>query len=129
MEKRIRIIKQIDYDMKKIIYILLCVFLFAACSEEDGTIIGTTKVEGSGVEAQMANITVKLYDSPTSVYKTTTTDTNGDFIFTGLESGNYFVGATVVINGDTYDTGNVQYQVYVGGDIERPVSLTLTKRN
>ncbi|MCE4564542.1 carboxypeptidase regulatory-like domain-containing protein [Maribellus sp. CM-23] len=115
--------------MKKIIYILLCVFLFAACSEEDGTIIGTTKVEGSGVEAQMANITVKLYDSPTSVYKTTTTDANGDFIFSGLESGNYFVAATVVINGDTYDTGNVQYQVYVGGDIERPVSLTLTKRN
>lgn len=115
--------------MKKVIYIMLCLFFFAACSKEDGTIIGTTKVEGSGVSSLMADITVKLYDSPTSVYKTTTTDSNGDFVFTGLESGNYFVGATIVINGDTYDTGNVQYQVYVGDDIERPVSLTLTKRN
>jgi hypothetical protein len=62
------------------------------------------------------------------LYKTTTTDTKGDFVFSNLEKGNYHIGATVIAGTDTFDTGNVPRIVYVNDEIVKEVSLSLSAR-
>ncbi len=52
----------------------------------------------------------------------------GDFAFTDLNSGNYYVGATVTVGDRTFDTGNTPQMVYVNDDIVKEVAFTLTAK-
>jgi len=48
-------------------------------------------VQDSG-EGGVACVTVKLYNAQGAVVATTATDSNGNYIFTGLQPGNYYLG-------------------------------------
>ncbi len=109
--------------MKKILYIGLILVALISCKSKDGTITGTAIANGTH-----AGITVKLYSTETQLLKTTTTDESGRFEFSNLVNENYFVGATIVIGTDTYDTGNLPQIVYVNDKIVKEVALTLTKK-
>ncbi len=111
--------------MKKILFIMIIAFAAFACSKDEGTIIGTASADGGNV---VSGITVKLYNDDASQLKETTTDSGGNFSFSGLEAGNYYIAATVSINGEVWDTGNTPQMVFVSGDIEKEVALTLSKK-
>ncbi len=111
--------------MKKILFITLIVFAAFACSKDEGTIVGIASADGGNV---LSGITVKLYDEDASMLKQTTTDNAGNFTFSGLESGNYYIGATITVNGEVWDTGNTPQMVFVSDDIEKEVTLTLNKK-
>ncbi len=112
--------------MKKIIYIAFVLLAFMACQKEDnGTIVGTASADGGKI---LSGITVQLYTMETALYTSTTTDNQGNFTITDIESGNYYIAATVESGGDTYDTGNTPQIVYVSGDIIKEVTLTLNKK-
>jgi len=111
--------------MKKILFITLIVFASFACSKDTGTIIGTASADGGNV---LSGITVKLYDEDANMLTQTTTDNAGNFSFSGLEAGNYYIGATITVGSDVWDTGNRPQMVFVSGDIEKEVSLTLNKK-
>ncbi len=113
--------------MKKLFYIALILVAFASCKSDDGLILGTASAV-DGDNTILSGITVKLYTTETDLYKTTLTDSKGDFVFTDLESGNYYIGATLVKGEDTFDTGNRPMIVYVNDDIEKKVALSLTKK-
>lgn len=111
--------------MKKILFIIMIAFAAFACSKNDGTIFGTASADDGNV---VSGITVKLYNDNASQLHETTTDNAGNFSFTGLESGNYYIAATVTISGEVWDTGNTPQMVFVSGDIEKEVALTLSKK-
>ncbi|MHA7112456.1 carboxypeptidase-like regulatory domain-containing protein [Sunxiuqinia elliptica] len=112
--------------MKKILYICLVLMMAVACSKSDeGAIIGTAGTDDGSV---VAGITVKLYNDNTDFVRETTTDNAGNFAFYDVEEGNYYIGATVEVGGETYDTGNMPQIIYVSGEIEKTVSLTLKKK-
>ncbi|MBJ6367431.1 carboxypeptidase-like regulatory domain-containing protein [Snuella sedimenti] len=112
--------------MKKILILILSLILFVSCSKKnDGSIVGTASAGGGTV---LSGITVKLYSENTSFLRDTQTDSEGNFAFTGLESGNYYIGATVTVEGDVWDTGNRPRIVYVSDEIVEEVALTLTQK-
>lgn len=111
--------------MKKLIYISILLFLSVACSKDDGSIIGTASADGGNV---VQGITIKLYNEEAEMLNETTTDGEGNFAFHGLEAGNYYVGATITVGGEVWDTGNRPQMVYVSGEIEKEVTLQLNKK-
>lgn len=112
--------------MKRIFILIITLAFVASCNKNDeASIIGTASADGGNVTS---GITVKLYNEGTDLVMDTTTDTEGNFSFTGLEAGNYFVGATITIDGTIWDTGNTPQQFYVSGEIVKEVSLTLTQK-
>ncbi|MCH4553847.1 SdrD B-like domain-containing protein [Aestuariibaculum lutulentum] len=112
--------------MKKILMVILSIALFASCSKKnDGSIIGTASAAGGEVTA---GITVKLYGENTSFLRDTQTDSEGNFAFTGLDSGNYYIGATITVDGTVWDTGNKPRMVYVSDEIVEEVALSLTQK-
>ncbi len=111
--------------MKKIVYICLLLFAVVACSKDAGSIIGTASADGGNI---LQGITVKLYDANANFLSETVTDSQGKFGFLNLETGNYYVAATITVNGEIWDTGNIQQMVYVGQEIEKKISLSLSRR-
>lgn len=109
--------------MKKILYLGLLLFALMACESKDGEIWGTAEAGET-----VAGITVKLYTMETDVYATTITNNEGEFSFSGLPEGNYYIGATIAIGGDVYDTGNTPQAIYVSGEIRKEVSLSLSMK-
>jgi len=109
--------------MKRIIYLSLLLIVFAACSKNDGKIHGT-----AAAGDQVSGITVKLYTMETDLYSTTQTDSKGEFWFEDLPSGNYYIGATVTVGDETWDTGNTPQVVYVSDEITKEVALALKKK-
>ncbi|NPA37004.1 MAG: hypothetical protein GXO47_09160 [Chlorobi bacterium] len=106
--------------MKSILYTLVLLLAMISCTKEDGEIHGTAKADDV-----IAGITVKLYTMETNLYKTTITDNNGEFWFTDLPSGNYYIGATITIGDEVWDTGNTPQVVYVSDEITKEVALSL----
>jgi hypothetical protein len=123
MEKYFRIIIVKYNDMKKILYLGLMLFTLMACESKDGEIWGTAEA-GDTVQG----ITVKLYTMDSGIYATTETDAKGEFAFSGLPAGNYYIGATITINGDVYDTGNTPQAIYVSDEIRKEVALSLSMK-
>jgi hypothetical protein len=114
--------------MKKILsFILFVTLVFASCSDDEASVRGTAKGELNGKEIK-ADIKVILYTESASVYKTTLTDTAGNFSFSNVSSGNYYIGATKIIENDTIDTGNMPQSFYVGDKIDKEVALSLKKK-
>ncbi|WP_223549820.1 MULTISPECIES: SdrD B-like domain-containing protein [Aestuariivivens] len=112
--------------MKKFIILILTIVLSVSCSKkDDATIIGTASADNGNV---LSGITVKLYSESTTLLEDTQTDSQGNFKFSGLESGNYYIGATITVNGTVWDTGNRPRIVYVGDEIVEEVALTLTQK-
>ena len=112
--------------MKKLlIYIGLISFSLASCTKDQGKIIGTASADDGNI---LSGITVKLYDDDASLNSTTTTDNTGNFTFSDLEAGNYYIGATIISGTDTFDTGNRPQIVFVSDEIEKEVALNLTKK-
>lgn len=112
--------------MKKIIYIAFVLLAFVACNKaNDGTIIGTASADGGNI---VSGITVNLYTMEAVEYTSTTTDNEGNFTISNIESGNYYIAGTVESGGETYDTGNTPQVVYLSGEIVKEVSLSLSKR-
>ncbi|HSO88704.1 MAG TPA: SdrD B-like domain-containing protein [Draconibacterium sp.] len=112
--------------MKKIIYIAFVLLTMVACTNDDnGVIIGTASADDGKIKA---GITVQLYTMDTNLYTTTTTDNEGNFTISDIKSGNYYIAATVVSGGVTYDTGNTPQVLYVSGEIVKEVSLKLSKK-
>ncbi len=109
--------------MKRILYLAVLLIAFAACKKNDGKIHGVA--EAGDV---VSGITVKLYTIETDIYATTTTDNEGEFWFEDLPAGNYYIGATTEIDGETWDTGNTPQVVYVSDEIVKEVALTLKKK-
>lgn len=97
-----------------------------ACNKADkGTITGMASADDGNITS---GITVQLYTMETALYTTTTTDNEGNFTISDIESGNYYIAGTVESGGETYDTGNTPQVVYVSGEIIKEVSLTLNKK-
>ncbi|MBC6997281.1 SdrD B-like domain-containing protein [Cytophaga sp. FL35] len=112
--------------MKKILFFVMALVLTASCSKDDeASIIGTASANDGEV---VSGITVKLYTEDTNLLMDTSTDSEGKFAFTDLDVGNYYIGATTVINDTVWDTGNTPQIIYVGGEIQKEVSLTLTQK-
>lgn len=112
--------------MKKLLFIILVAFAAVACQKEDGSIYGTASADDGNV---VSGITVKIYTEDAQLYSQTTTDNTGNFRFDGLESGNYYIGATITINDDVWDTGNKPQIFFVGDEIDKFVELKLTKKS
>lgn len=112
--------------MKKIIYLVAILFAFVACNKSnEGKIIGTASADGGNI---VSGITVKLYKMNTELYTTTTTDSEGNFILSDIDSGNYYIAATVESGNVVYDTGNNNQVLYVNGEIVKEVTLSLVER-
>lgn len=109
--------------MKKIFLIAIAILAFSCQKNDEGSIFGTATA-GDVV----SGITVKLYSEGTEFLMDTTTDTEGDFSFSGLEAGNYYIGATVNVNGEVWDTGNAPQIFYIGDEIAKEIALTLKKK-
>ncbi len=98
----------------------------SSCSKDDeGSIKGTAKANDGAV---VSGITVKLFNLNTDVISETETDGDGSFYFSGLDADNYYIGATITIDGEVYDTGNNAKLIYVGGEVEKEVALTLNMK-
>jgi hypothetical protein len=111
--------------MRKLIYICILLFAVIACSKDDGTISGKASADAGKV---LQGITVKLYDDQANPFTETTTDGQGNYAFHGLASGNYYIAATITVGGAVWDTGNSPRLLYVGDEIVKNVTLTLTKK-
>ncbi len=112
--------------MKKIVYVAFVLFALVSCNKaNNGMIDGTASADGGNI---VSGITVKLYTIDAELYDTATTDNEGNFTFSDVKSGNYYIGATVEANGETYDTGNTPQVVYVSGEIVKEIALSLSKR-
>ena len=112
--------------MKRIFFLIISLVLVTSCSKNDeASIIGTASADGGNVTS---GITVKLYSEGTDLLMETTTDSEGNFSFTGLEAGNYFVGATITVGDVVWDSGNTPQIFYVSGEIVKEVALTLTQK-
>jgi len=112
--------------MKKIIYLAFVLLALTACSSSNnGTIIGTASANGGAI---VSGITVKLYSMGDDLYTTTTTNSEGNFTISNIESGNYYIAGTVVSGADTYDTGNAPKIVYISDEIVKEVALSLSKK-
>ncbi len=109
--------------MKKLLIIAFVVFVAFACSNDDATVSGTASAGDT-----VSGITVKLYDGALAVVKQTTTDASGNFVFSGLEEGNYYIGATITIDGSVWDSGNFPKAFFVSDEIEKEISLSLSKK-
>lgn len=105
---------------------IITLVVVASCSKnDDASIVGTASADDGNVTS---GITVKLYSENTDFLMDTTTDGEGNFSFTGLEAGNYFVGATITVGDVVWDSGNTPQIFYVSGEIEKEVSLTLSQK-
>ena len=112
--------------MKNILILILSLVLSVSCSKnDDGSIIGTASADGGNI---VSGITVKLYSEKAQLLKDTQTDSQGNFSFTGLSAGSYYIGATVTKDAVTWDTGNAPQIVYVGDEIVQEVALTLNEK-
>ncbi|MCL6268214.1 SdrD B-like domain-containing protein [Flagellimonas myxillae] len=112
--------------MKRIFYVILALVLVVSCTKDDeGSIFGNASGDNGNIQA---GITVKLYSENSDLLKQTTTDAEGDFTFTGLDAANYYIGATISVDGVVWDTGNTPQIVYVGGEVAKEVVLTLNQK-
>ncbi|MGQ1889906.1 SdrD B-like domain-containing protein [Thermophagus sp. OGC60D27] len=111
--------------MKKIIFLGFLLVSLLGCEADEGRIVGFASANDGDI---LSEITVKLYNMDAEIIETTTTDSNGKFVFSGLKSGNYYIGATVTVDGKTYDTGGTPQIVYVSDEISKEVTLTLILR-
>lgn len=112
--------------MKRILFLIFAFTIGLSCSKDDeASIIGTASADNGKV---VTGITVKLYSENTNLLMNTQTDGEGNFSFTGLEAGNYFVGATTVVRDTIWDTGNTPPIVYVSDEIIKEVALTLNPK-
>jgi predicted phage tail protein len=113
--------------MKKLFYIVFILAALVSCSKKDGTIKGTASAE-DGDNVILSGISVMLYTDGAVLHSSTTTNNEGEFTFTGLANGNYYIGAAVAVGEDMFDTGNRPQMVYVNDEIVKEVALTLTKK-
>lgn len=112
--------------MKKILFIIMSLVLFVSCDKNnEASIIGTASADGGEV---LSGITVKLYSEDAELLLNTTTDGEGNFSFTDLDAGNYFIGATITVGDVVWDTGNTPQIIYVSGEIVKEVALTLNAK-
>ncbi|MBM1106543.1 hypothetical protein JQC67_10370 [Aurantibacter crassamenti] len=111
--------------MKNIFFLMALTLLLSCSKDNEGSIFGVASADN---ENQLTGITVKLYTEEAALISTTSTDAEGSFFFNGLESGNYYIGATTVIRDTIWDTGNTPQIVYVGDEIAKEVALTLNKK-
>ncbi|MGW9685329.1 SdrD B-like domain-containing protein [Flagellimonas sp. 2504JD1-5] len=112
--------------MKRILFLMLSLVMMISCSKDDeGSIIGTASADGGNV---VSGITVKLYNDKAALLNSTTTDGEGNFSFTGLEAGNYYVGATITVGDVVWDSGNTPQLVYVSDEIVKEIALTLNQK-
>ncbi|MCK0188343.1 SdrD B-like domain-containing protein [Arenibacter sp. F20364] len=112
--------------MKKILFIVMSLVLFVSCDKNnEASIIGSASADGGEV---LSGITVKLYSEGTELLFDTKTDSEGNFSFTGLDAGNYYVGATITVGDVVWDTGNTPQIIYVSGEIVKEVALTLNAK-
>lgn len=111
--------------MKKIIFILFAIFSLSCSKDDEGSIIGTASANDGAV---VSGITVKLFTLNTDLIAQAETDAEGNFSFAGLDADNYYIGATVTIASELWDTGNRAQLIYVGGEIQKEVALTLNKK-
>ncbi|MDO6603560.1 SdrD B-like domain-containing protein [Arenibacter palladensis] len=112
--------------MKKILLLIMSLVLFVSCNKNDeATIIGSASADGGEI---LSGITVKLYSEGTELLFDTKTDSEGNFSFTGLDAGNYYIGATITVDDVVWDTGNTPQIIYVSGEIVKEVALTLNAK-
>lgn len=111
--------------MKKILLIILVAFITFACSKEEGSVTGIASADDGNV---LSGITVKLYTDNAMILTETTTDSNGNYTFSGLEEGNYYIAATITVDGEVWDSGNTPQMVFVSDEISKIVNLTLRKK-
>jgi protocatechuate 3,4-dioxygenase beta subunit len=83
--------------------------------------------DGDGVqdasETGLANVTVNLYDADDNLIATTTTDLNGNYLFTGLPAGSYYVA----VNPATLPNGGVGLSETTGGNDNRTPIINLSQ--
>lgn len=113
--------------MKKIILGFLLVFAFVSCESDKANIQGTAEAV-NGENVYLKNIEVKLYGENENLVTTTKTNDKGDFFFSDLEDGNYYIGATLKVNDEIFDSGNVPQLFYVSDEITKKISIALTKK-
>jgi len=112
--------------MKRILFLALSLTMMISCSKNnEASIIGTASADNGNV---VSGITVKLYTENAALLMHTNTDNEGNYSFTGLEAGNYYVGATITVGDAVWDTGNTPQLVYVSDEIVKEVALTLNQR-
>lgn len=111
--------------MKKVLFIVITILTLSCSKDGDGSIIGTASAND---EAILSGITVKLFSLDSELLQQTETDSAGNFSFTSLDAENYYIGATITVDGEVWDTGNGPILVYVGGEIEKEIPLTLNKK-
>ena len=105
---------------------MVALAITVSCSKDgEGSIFGSASADDDQV---LSGITVKLYTEETALIMDTTTDGEGNFTFTGLDAGNYYIGATTMVRDSVWDTGNTPQIVYVGDEISKEVALTLNKK-
>ena len=112
--------------MKKKLFILLMIFALSCSKNNEGSIVGTASTNDGAV---VSDITVKLFDMNVDLISQTKTDAEGNFYFGGLNAGNYYVGATITIDGEIWDTAsNKNKLIYMGGETQKKVALILNKK-
>ncbi|PXX27315.1 SdrD B-like domain-containing protein [Arenibacter sp. ARW7G5Y1] len=112
--------------MKKILFLIMSLALFVSCNKNnEASIIGSASADSGEI---LSGITVKLYSESTELLFDTTTDGEGNFSFTGLDEGNYYIGATITVGDVVWDTGNTPQIIYVSGEIVKEVALTLNAK-
>lgn len=113
--------------MKRIYYLIVLVAFMVSCSgDEQSMIMGVANLsDGTAI----AGATVKLYDEDTQPITQINTDAEGGYSFTSLRSGNYYIGATVTVDGEVWDTGNLPQLVFVSDEIVKEVALTLSLKS
>lgn len=97
-----------------------------SCSKDgDASIIGTASTSDGAV---LEGITVKLSTLDNELVEQVQTDSDGNFSFTGLDADNYYIGATITVDTEVWDTGNKPIMVYVSGEIIKEVALSLNAK-
>jgi len=83
--------------------------------------------DGDGVqdagETGLGNVTVRLYDTNDNLIATTTTDLNGNYLFTGLPAGSYYVA----VDSTTLPNGGAGLSETTGGNDNRSATVNLSQ--
>ncbi len=103
--------------MKKILFILgILMVLMTSCEKDDAVISGEVSYSLSGESTPVSSATVRLYKvkladdgkiegaSDLHAIEEVSTNADGEYAFTDLKEGNYWITAVATINGQTYGT-------------------------
>jgi len=111
--------------MKKILFILLTILTLSCSKDGEGSIMGTASANDKTI---LSGITVKLFSLSSELLQQTETDKEGNFNFNGLDAENYYIGATITVDGQIWDTGNSPMLIYIGDEIQKEIALTLNEK-